>query len=124
MTMKLRILLLICVLLLFAWIIRQIRSRKLDLRYSLSWLAMGGVLILLVLFPGLLKWFAAFVGIQSQMNALFISGFAFALLIIFTLTAAVSRQSEEIMHLTQRVALLEKKIKDNDIQGQENHEEN
>ncbi len=105
---RLQIFLLVIVVLLLLWVIGQVRRRKLDLRYTLSWLLLIVVLLLLVMFPQLLRFVSDLMGIQSQMNTLFVCGFGFSLIIIYTLTTAVSKQSEEIKRLTQKVALLEK----------------
>ncbi len=112
MLFRLQILLFVVIMLLLVWITRQIKSRKLELRYTLSWLLLIVALLILVVFPQLLNGLSEVIGVQSPMNTLFLCGFVFSLTIIYTLTAAVSKQSEEIKKLTQKVALLEKKEKD------------
>ena len=45
------------------------------------------------------------------MNMLFVSGFLLTLLIIFTLTRAVSKLMDQVRTLTQKVALLESELR-------------
>ena len=105
---KLQIVLILVFALILIWTIRQVKKRRLDLRYTLSWLFLEIALLIFSAFPGLLNGLARLMGIYSPMNMLFFCGFAFSLIIIYTLTAAISRQSEEIKQLTQKIALMEK----------------
>ena len=112
MTLRFRIFLVILFVLVLLWLFRQVKKKKLDLRYTLSWLLLGIVLLLFALFPGLLMALSRFLGIYSPVNMIFFLGFCFSLLIIYTLTEAVSRQSDEIRKLTQALALLKDKIRE------------
>lgn len=91
-------------------LIEKIRTKKLLLQYSLSWLSVLLVLLIVALFPKVLDFLSALAGIAIPMNMVFFLGFCFCLLIIFELTQAVSKMSEQIKELTQKIALLEKKI--------------
>ena len=108
MSTRLRIILFVAFLIILLWILRQVQKRRLDLRYTLSWLLLNVVLIFLVLFPGILSGMARFFGIYSPVNMIFFCGFGFSLIIIYTLTAAVSKLAEEVKRLAQKIALLEK----------------
>lgn len=112
MTIKVRIILTIIFVLALLWIIRQIKRRKLDLRYTLSWLALMVALIILVLFPNILIVLSDFFGIYSPVNMIFFCGFAFSLVIIYSLTAAVSKLTEEVKQLSQNQALIEYETKE------------
>ncbi len=106
MTIRLRILLIALSISVLLWLIRQVKTKKLDLRYTLSWLLLDFVLLIFAVFPQLLNAVSRFLGIYSPVNMIFFLGFCFSLLIIYTLTAAVSKQSSEIKRLTQAIALL------------------
>ena len=107
MTIRLRILLIAALLLILVWMVRKVRKNKLDLKYTLSWMLLDVVLILLALFPGILSVVSGFFGIYDPVNMIFFCGFAFSLIIIYTLTAAVSKLSEEVRCLTQDIALMD-----------------
>lgn len=108
MGMRLHIILLFLILLTFIFVIRQIRSKKLMLQYTLSWLSLLFVLFIVILFPQLLDFISQIIGIAIPMNMVFFLGFCFILLIVFELTRAISKMSEQIKVLSQKIALLEK----------------
>lgn len=114
MTFQLRIILVILIVLIIAIVIRQIEKRNLELRYTLSWLSLLFILLLVTLFPHILNWFTALAGIELPINMVFFLGFGFTLLIVYRLTEAVSKMSREITELTQKVALLDKENKEKD----------
>lgn len=113
MGLKLRIIILIVLLLILAGMVMQVKRKKLDLKYTLAWFALVAILIVLVCFPVLLDIMAAFLGIYQPMNMIFFCGFCFSLVIIYTLTVAVSNMADHIRSLTQKIALLEKEGEDN-----------
>ena len=112
MTLKLQILIIAALAIALIFIIIQIRNRKLDLKYSLTWFFLILALLVLTIFPQILTFFSNLVGFGSQMNMLFVSGFLLALLIIFTLTRAVSKLMDQVRTLTQKVALLERELRE------------
>ena len=106
---KLRIVLFILLIAVVAIIVRQVRNKRLDLRYTLSWLLLLAVLFVLVGFPQTLDMISSYLGVYSPVNMLFLMGFIFSLVIIFSLTAAVSKQADEIRKLAQELALLKRR---------------
>lgn len=112
--MRLRIQVIIALVIIIALIIvvNMIRKKALELRYALAWLGVGFGVLVLDLFPGLMKWLAVLMGIELPTNMLFFLGFCFALIIIFGLTLAVSRMSIRIKELSQELALFEKRQKE------------
>ncbi|MCR5654842.1 MAG: DUF2304 domain-containing protein [Lachnospiraceae bacterium] len=91
-------------------IVNMIRQRKLDLKYALSWLVAFVAVLILDIFPVLLTKLSYALGIWAPVNMVFFLGFCFSLMIIFTLTVALSRMSERVRKLSQAVALNEEKI--------------
>lgn len=89
-------------------ILNMIRRRSLELRYALAWLVVGGGVLVLDFFPGLIEKISKVMGIYSPVNMLFFVGFCFSLAIIFVLTVAVSRMSIRIKELAQELALHER----------------
>ncbi len=84
----------------------------LALKYILLWLFSGLVMGILVLFPQLLEIFVKLVGIETPMYGLFLVGIFFILLILMSLTAIVSKQTERIKNLAQNHAMLEKRLRE------------
>ncbi len=108
MSIRLQIILLIVLLIVLFVLIHQVKRKRLDLKYTLSWFVLVLVLIILTCFPKLLLIITEFLGITTPINMIFFCGFCFSLVIIYTLTIAVSKMADNIRCLTQKVALLEK----------------
>ena len=109
MSYKLKFILLLLIVLTFLFVIKQIKSKKLLLQYTLSWMTLLIVLLIFILFPSLLSGVSSILGIADPMNMVFFLGFCFSLIIIFGLTRAISKMSEQIKELTQKIALIDKK---------------
>lgn len=109
---KLQIVILLAVLIYFVVLFYLFRSKSLSLKYSLLWLFSGILLLVIALFPELLAWFTDLVGIQTPTNALFAVVLFCILLILISLTAIVSRQTDRIKNLTQSLALLEMRVRE------------
>ena len=88
---------------------------------ELSWLLVGIGVLILDIFPQLIKTISEKIGIVSPVNMLFFFGFCFSLIIIFVLTIAVSKLSIKIKQLAQQIAIYEKKEKErrqqNEVEG-------
>lgn len=108
----LRITLIIAVIFYFIFILYYLKNKMLELKYTLIWLAAGFVMVLLVAFPELLLTFVTIFGIESNMNGLYILGFAFVIMTLMTLTSIVSRQNLKIRILIQELSMMEKRIRE------------
>lgn len=108
----LRITLSIAVVCYFIIILYYLKKRMLELKYTLIWLAAGVVMGIMLIFPDLLEWFRSLLGIESNMNALYILCFAFIIMILMTLTSIVSRQMLKIRVLIQEISMLEKRVRE------------
>ena len=108
----LRVTLSIAVICYFIIILYYLKKRMLELKYTLIWLAAGVVMGIMLIFPDLLEWFRSLLGIESNMNALYMLCFAFIIMILMTLTSIVSRQMLKIRVLSQEISMLEKRVRD------------
>ena len=109
MNSRIQIIVAIVIVLALCVIVNMIRRKALELRYALTWLGVGVVVLFLDLFPGLMAHLSKLMGIALPSNMLFFLGFCFSLAIIFGLTIAVSRLSNRINDLTQEMALYMKR---------------
>lgn len=110
MTVKLQIIVGICLFLALTVIVYMIKKRSLDLKYALSWLLALVFVLVLDLFPVLLTKLSRALGVWAPVNMIFFLGFCFSLLIIFTLTVMLSRMAERVRKLAQAVAMNEEKL--------------
>ena len=109
MSVKIQIIIAVLIICALIVIIDLIRKKRLELSYALSWLLVGIGVLILDVFPQLIKTISEKIGIVSPVNMLFFFGFCFSLVIIFVLTIAVSKLSIKIKQLAQQIAIYEKK---------------
>lgn len=109
MSVKIQIIIAVLIICALIVIIDMIRKKRLELSYALSWLLVGIGVLILDVFPQLIKTISEKIGIVSPVNMLFFFGFCFSLVIIFVLTIAVSKLSIKIKQLAQQIAIYEKK---------------
>lgn len=107
MSLKIQVIVAVVVVLALLWIANMVRKEILDIRFALSWLTVGAVVLVLDLFPGMMDFLVHLLGIELPVNMMFFFGFCFTLLLLFILTVKVSKQGEQLKRLTQEVALLE-----------------
>ncbi|MDM5231760.1 DUF2304 domain-containing protein [Lysinibacillus pakistanensis] len=105
-SVKLQLILLIFILLATFQLIRMITRYKLDLKYALLWLLLAVVSLCLVIFPSILYKTAELLSIEIPSNALFMLAILLVLIIIFSLTIALSRASNKIKTLSQELGIL------------------
>ena len=121
MSVKIQIIIAVLIICALIVIIDMIRKKRLELSYALSWLLVGIGVLILDIFPQLIKTISEKIGIVSPVNMLFFFGFCFSLIIIFVLTIAVSKLSIKIKQLAQQIAIYEKKEKErrkqNEVEG-------
>ncbi|MCI9377124.1 MAG: DUF2304 family protein [Eubacterium sp.] len=110
MSIKIQIIVAALVVLALLFIANMVRKETLDIRFALSWLTVGGVVLVLDLFPGIMNYLVHLLGIELPVNMMFFFGFCFTLLLLFSLTVKVSRQAEQLKRLTQEIALLEERM--------------
>lgn len=108
----LRITLCIAVICYFVLILYYLKKRMLELKYTLIWLFAGAVMGIMIFFPELLVFFVRLLGIESNMNGLYVLCFAFIIAILMTLTSIVSRQTMKIKILIQELSIMEKRIRE------------
>lgn len=108
----LRITLSVAVICYFILILYYLKKRMLELKYTLLWLAAGVVMGIMIFFPEILVWFVRLLGIESNMNGLYVLCIAFIIAILMTLTSIVSRQAMKIRILIQEMSMMEKRIRE------------
>src|SRR4029453_1046449 len=88
-----------------------VRRRRLLERYALLWLFSAAVLLALAVWRALLADVADLLGVAYPPNALFLIAFGFVLVLLLHFSLAVSRMSDQLKVLAQRVALLDEHVR-------------
>ena len=108
---NLRLVLIVLVIAYFVIILYLLKKKALTLRYTLLWLLSGLVMGILVFWPGILTWLIGLVGIQSNMNGLFLTAIGFSIMILMSLTSIATKQRQKIKTLIQEMGMLEKRVR-------------
>lgn len=124
MTLRLQIVIAVLDILAILYIGNLVRKRILELKYALVWFGVTGVLLVIDIFPDLINWLTAAVGISLPINMLFFLGFCFTLMIVFTQTIIITNFTRRNKRLTQEIALMNQKIESlaEQIQAEKNKE--
>ena len=110
--LKVSIVAAIAAIILLAVIFELIRSRRLQERYALLWLATGGVILFFALWRSALGRFSDLIGIAYPPSALFVVASFFILVVLLHYSTVISELSERNLALAQRLALLEQQLKE------------
>ena len=110
-TTKLQIILIIVLVCYFIVLFHFLANKQLLLKYSLTWILVGVILIAFAISPRLLKNLANLFGIYLDINFLFLMMLGLSICITMSLTVIVSRMSYRNKELIQATALLEKRLR-------------
>lgn len=108
----LKIVLSIGIVIFFIVLFVMLKRRSLVLRYTLLWMLSGLVLLIFLLFPQVVLGLGELIGVSNPVNAVFLLFAGFSLLLSLSLTSIVSKLSSQNRTLTQRAALLDKRLAD------------
>lgn len=101
----------------FFFLLRLLVKKKLELKYTLLWMAFGVVLVVVAIFPRLLSWCAGLLGFELASNSLFAILHFCTLVLLISMTAIVSKLNGKVKQLTQVTALLERRIRELEEDG-------
>jgi hypothetical protein len=99
-------------LVIFIVVIELIRTGRLRERYALLWLATAVVILIFGLWRDGLKELSDALGIAYPPNALFVLAMGFILLLLLHYSTVISRLSDRTTTLTQRIAILEQRLRE------------
>lgn len=95
-------------------VVRQIKTGRLLLRYSLLWLFLALVVMLAALFPSGVYVLSDLLGFGTPSNFILFAAVFFLLAISLSLSMIVSKQALKIKGLIQALAILENEEKKDD----------
>lgn len=103
---KLQIFLMIVSIVFTSYIFFLVKKETLEIKYTLAWCFTGILLVLMALKPSLIYAITELLGIVLPVNAVFLLGILCILVILFTLTVAISRTSVRTKRLAQEIAIM------------------
>lgn len=96
----------------------QVKRNKLLLRYSLMWILLSALLLVVAIFPQPIFALAKLAGFDIGSNFIFSAAIFFLLLLCLGQTRAISQLVIKQAETTQRLALLEKRLENTDAEHQ------
>ena len=95
---------------LFALVFELVRRRRLMERYALLWLFSATVLLALAVWKDLLEVLSNAVGIYYAPSALFAAALGFVLILMLHFSLVISRLTDQIKLLAQRVGIMQNEL--------------
>lgn len=105
MSALLRVEMILTALLVVFVIVRNVNKGRLRIQYSLLWLLVALGMLIAAFFPGVVFWLCEITGIRTPTNLIYLLGIVALLLIAFRQTVTLSKQADQITHLTQIVSM-------------------
>lgn len=108
--MRINIIIAIVLVIILIVSINQVRKKKLDVKYSMRWIACLIFFLLIDIFTNTVEKAADFVGVDVPINLLFFIGICICLMLIFNMTVQISQHADREKRLIQELALLRKEL--------------
>jgi hypothetical protein len=100
------VLIIVLTLLSIGFMLRLVRGQRLKAKYSLLWLSVGGLLVVVSLVPALFDAIARRLGVDYQPTLYLVLGLAFLLLVVVHVSYELTRMENRIRRLVEEVTLL------------------
>ena len=94
------------------FILYLMKKGKLEVKYSIIWLAFSLCMILFACFPYTVLVLKDIAGVIHPVNFIFFTQIIFILLILLSVSAVISGFSKKIKQLAQANAILEKRVRE------------
>ena len=89
-----------------------LKKGKMTVKYSLLWLGLAVVLVIFAICPYVVYVLRDLLDVEMPVNLVFMLMFCFMLVVLSSLSIAVSQLAEKCKRLTQENALLEKRVRE------------
>lgn len=108
MNLRTQIIVAIIIILAFIYIGYLVKKGRVEIKYTISWYALGTLYLLFDLIPAFLGWVSNVIGFQAPSNFLIFLAIGIIFMILFSQTIIISRHTQNLKTLVQKNALLEK----------------
>ena len=89
-----------------------LKKGKMTVKYSLLWLGLAVVLVIFAICPYVVYVLRDLLDVEMPVNLVFMLMFCFVLVVLISLSIAVSQLAEKCKRLNQENALLEKRVRE------------
>ena len=112
MTARLQLYMILGAVILLAVIFCLLKRGLMSVKYSLLWLGLSVLLVIFAACPYVVYVLRDILDIQMPVNLVFLLMFCFVLVVLLSLTIAISQLAEKCKRLAQTNALLEKRVRE------------
>lgn len=112
MTPRLQLYMILGAVILLAVIFCLLKRGLMSVKYSLLWLLLAVCLVIAAAVPYTVFVLRDLLDIQMPVNLIFLLMFCFVLVVLLSLSVAISQLAEKCKRLTQANAILEKRVRD------------
>ena len=102
---RLQTVLIVMCIVAFIYLFYKMKVRRVDIKYTMPWLLLDILMLIVAAFPEIPWRICVLFGIQVVSNGIFFAALSFLLIIVYLLSRAVSRLNNEVRELAQRIAL-------------------
>lgn len=119
MQIELRIVLIIITLIYLFFILKSIKSKKMQISLSLFWIFTGIILLVAAIAPNIFGNISNLLGFETTANMIFCITIFLAFYLIFNLTTMLSKENKKTTKLIQEISLLKNKVEELEKKSQE-----
>ena len=112
MTAQLQLFMILGAVVLLLTIFAFLKRGLMSVKYSLLWLALAVGLVIAAAFPYVIYVLRDVLSIEMPVNLVFLLMFCFVLVVLLSLSIAITQLAEKCKRLTQANAILEKRVRD------------
>lgn len=112
MTARLQLYMILGAVILLAVIFCLLKRGLMSVKYSLLWLLLAVCLVIAAAVPYTVFVLRDILDIQMPVNLIFLLMFCFVLVVLLSLSVAITQLAEKCKRLTQANAILEKRVRD------------
>lgn len=112
MTAQLQLFMILGAVVLLLIIFTFLKRGLMSVKYSLLWLLLAMGLVIAAAFPYVVYVLRDLLDIEMPVNLVFLLMFCFVLVVLLSLSIAISQLADKCKRLTQTNALLEKRVRD------------
>lgn len=105
MSVALRICLVALSIISLFYIIRKIRYSKMQIEYTLFWIVLSIIMILMAVFPQIVYWITITMGMVSAANVVYLFIIGILLVKVFMMTIEISNLESKVQALIQEVGI-------------------
>ena len=108
MQIGLRILLIVGAICMLCFVLKRIRCSQLQTNDAVFWFIFAGCLVVISVFPQIIYWLCALLGIESPANLVFLLVIAIVIVKLLAVSVELAQTRNKVNRLVQHVALHEK----------------